>query len=118
MDEWIAASERISRFLNDRAAFVLVATPESLVVNQTRRLLQTLQGYRVHVQGMVVNRIVHNPDSPFLLSMQTTQGKYVTELLRIADGLPLARLPLSIEEIKGRKMLGEIGEKVLALFVR
>ena len=113
MDEWIAASERISRFLDSRAALVIVAVPESLVVSQANRLIALLRDYRVHLQGMVINRMVETTDSPFLASMKSTQDKYLPELVSMAEGLPIARLALSIREIKGTRALKEIGETVV-----
>lgn len=113
MGEWIAASERISRFLLQRASFVVVANPESLVVSQARRIFQTLRDYRVRVHGMVINRVVEQTDSPFLKTMQSAQDKHLPELLQMAEGLPVARIPLSLVEIKGMKALKEIGEVIV-----
>jgi arsenite-transporting ATPase len=113
MDEWIAVSERLSRFLLERASFIVVANPEALVVSQARRLFQTLKDYRVHLHGMVINRIVEQADSPFLQAMKSTQDKYLQELMRMAEGMRVARLPLSLTEIKGRKALKEIGETMV-----
>ncbi len=110
MDGWIAVSERLSRFLLQRASFVVVANPESLVVSQARRLLHTLREHQIDVHGMVINRVVEQADSPFLRTMRDNQEKYLPELLRLAEGMPVARLPLSLREIKGKKALEEIGE--------
>jgi arsenite-transporting ATPase len=109
MDEWIAASERISHFLLERASFIIVANPESLVVSHTRRLIATLRDYRVHLHGMVVNRVVERTDSSFLDGIRSVQERHVAELLGMAEHLAVARLPLSPREIKGISPLREIG---------
>lgn len=113
MDGWIAVSERLSRFLLQRASFVVVANPESLVVSQARRLVHALKEHQVGLRGMVINRIVERADSPSLQAMKDAQDKYLPELLRMAEGLRVARLPLSLAEIKGMKALGEIGRVVV-----
>jgi arsenite-transporting ATPase len=113
MDEWIAASERISHFLFARSSFIVVANPEALVVSHARRLLRTLRDYRVHLRGMVVNRLVEHRDSPFLDEVGSTQDRHLAELLALAADLPVARLPLSLREIRGVAALKAIGEGLL-----
>ena len=113
MDEWITISERISKFVHDKSAFVVVSTPEALVVNQVRRLIKTLSDYNVHIHGMIVNRVIENPDSESLKTMKRIQDGYLSELKCMAGGLPVAMLPLSLKEIKGKKALKETGEKLL-----
>lgn len=113
MDEWIAVSERISKFIQERATFIVVANPESLVVNQSRRLIRTLREYRVHLHGMIINRVIDETGAVNLRDMRSTQEKHIAELLLLAAGLPVAWLPLSLTEIKGRTALGEIGEALV-----
>ncbi len=113
MDGWIAVSDRLARFLHERTSFIIVANPESLVVSQARRLMHTLKEHRVELRGMVINRIVEHADSPSLKALQATQERYLPELMQMAEGLRVARLPLSLTEIKGMKALREIGEVVV-----
>lgn len=110
MDEWCQASEEISRFLHDRSAFLIVANPEALVVNQARRLMATLLDYNLTIHGFIINRIVAEADSPSLAALQDRQGAYIEELRRMAGGRPIATIPLSLTEIRGVKRLQEIGE--------
>lgn len=113
MDEWIVASGRISDFILRRACFVIVANPERLVVNQVPRLIETLLSYRLAVHGMVINRVVERPDSASLRELQRVQEHYKGQLVRLAGGLPVATVPLSMSEIKGKKVLQVIGAKVI-----
>lgn len=110
MDEWILASERISRYIHNNSAFVIVANPEALVVSQARRVIETIKGYHFTFHGMVINRVIENPDSASLRTLQNMQKIYMTALKKLADELPVAVLPFSLKEVKGKKALKEAGE--------
>jgi arsenite-transporting ATPase len=110
MDEWILVSERISRFIHDKATFIIVANPEALVVNHARRTIKTLTDYQVDIYGMIINRIIEHADSESTRAMQELQGKYAAELKAMAGSLPVAFLPLSHREIKGKQALRNVGE--------
>jgi arsenite-transporting ATPase len=113
MDEWITASERISRYIHMRSAFILIATPEALVVKQARRLVEILRGYGITLHGMIINRVIRNPDSQSLRTLQGLQETYLTDLIKLANGLPVAMLPFSLKELKGKKALEEAGEELI-----
>jgi len=112
MDEWIALSERIARFIQSRSKFVVVANPEALVVRHVERLMATLKEYDLSLQGLVINRVIENPDSPSLNAMHRAQQQYMTDLKRMAGSLPVALLPYSLQEIRGKKTLREAGEQL------
>ena len=112
MDEWIALSERIARFIQSRSKFVVVANPEALVVRHVERLMATLREYDLSLQGLVINRVMENPDSPSLDALFRAQQQYMTDLKRMAGSLPVATLPYSLKEIKGEKTLREAGEQL------
>ncbi len=109
MDEWILLSERIARFIHERATFIIVANPEALVVNHVRRIIKTLTDYQVDIYGMVINRIIEHADSASIKTIQELQGRYAAELKTMAGDLPVAFLPLSLWEIKGKKALRQTG---------
>ncbi len=113
MDEWITASERISVYIHMRSAFILVANPEALVVKQARRVVEILRGYRITLHGMIINRVIKNPDSRSLRTLQAMQETYLKDLMELANGLPVATLPFSLKEIKGEKALKEAGEGLI-----
>lgn len=113
MGEWVAASERISMFIHKRSTFIIVSNPEALVVNQVKRMMGTLKDYNMDIHGMVINRVIENPDSESLRELVCIQERYLSELKEMAAGLPVSVLPLSVKEIKGRKALKETGERLL-----
>lgn len=110
MDEWIIASERISAFIHGKATFVIVANPEALVVHHVRRLLKALGDYQIDIHGMVINRVVELSGSASLLPFRKMQEKHIEDLTRLGEGLSIARVPLSVETIRGFKPLKETGE--------
>ena len=109
MDEWVKLSERIARFIHDKTSFIIVANPEALVVNHVRRIVKSIKDYQVDLSGLVINRIIEHADSPSIRAMQELQGKYAAELKTMAGSLPVAFLPLSLWEIKGKTALRETG---------
>ena len=109
MDEWVKLSERISRFIHDKTTFIIVANPEALVVNHARRIIKSIKDYQVDLYGVIINRIIEHADSSSIRTMQELQGKYAAELKRMAGRLPVALLPLSLWEIRGKKALRETG---------
>ncbi len=110
MDEWIVLSESLAQFLHDKTAFVIVANPEALVVRHTGRLIKTLKDYALTVHGMVVNCVIEEADSDTLRAMRQNQEQYLFELKKLAGALPVAFLPRSPVDIKGRKALQNTGE--------
>jgi arsenite/tail-anchored protein-transporting ATPase len=114
MDEWVLVSEKIARFIHARSSFLVVANPESLVVDQARRLINTLVEYKLHIRGLVINKMIEEADSQLLAEMKTRQAKYVEELRSIAGSRRVAMLPVSFREIGGVAGLQAIGEKLVA----
>ncbi len=113
MDEWIKASERISLYIRNRAGFVIVANPEALVVRQAKRVVETLRGYDITLRGMIINRVMSDAGSGSFREVQERQQAYLSELTTLAGGVPVALLPFSLREIKGKKALREAGEGLL-----
>jgi arsenite-transporting ATPase len=114
MDEWGRASDAISQFIHGRSAFIIVANPEALVVNQTRRIFAALADYKLPVNGLIINRVIEQSDSASLDKIRVMQKQYLEELGTLAGGRPVATLPLSLTEIRGTKRLQEIGKKLTA----
>ncbi len=49
--------------------------------------------------------------TPFVQSRRATQEKYLAEI-RERFGLPLVQIPLLPQEVKGLRMLAELGEQI------
>jgi arsenite/tail-anchored protein-transporting ATPase len=114
MDDWVRASDQISRFIHDASMFLIVTNPEALVLNQTRRIFAALTDYRLPIHGMVINCVIENPDSPSLAAMREQQEKYIRELKSLADGRRVVLLPRSLTELRGIRPIQEIGGRLAA----
>lgn len=113
MDKWILASEIITKYIKANAAFILVATPEFLVVRQVDRIIKNLLDYQIGIDGIIINRVIKQADSVTLQTLSDVQQSHIKELAEMAKGLPVAAIPLSLKEIRGIKALSEVG-KIIA----
>jgi anion-transporting ArsA/GET3 family ATPase len=113
MEEWVARSESVSSFLRENTLFFIVTNPEALVVSQAGRILDSLREAGFDLRGMIINRIAVDDGSGFLERMHRRQRPYVDRLMSLAEGLPVARVPLTLEEIRGLAPLWALGEKIL-----
>ncbi len=113
MDEWVSVSEKIARFMHDQSAFLVVANPEFLVVNQARRVIKTLTDYCLPIHGLIINKVIEETDSVSLAAMRAQQARYIEELRKMGGEKPVVALPLSLTEVKGVEGLRVIGEKLV-----
>jgi arsenite-transporting ATPase len=114
MDEWIRLSERISRFVRDKTAFVIVARPEALVVRHVERLAGTLREYSVLIRGMIINGVFGGTHTGTLRSLQAAQAEHIVVLEKLVEGLPVTQLALAHPEIRGLEALRRAGETLCA----
>lgn len=110
MDEWIQLSEKISRFVQDRTTFIIVANPEGLVVRHVERLLRTLKDYSIAIRGMVINCVTRGHGPEYADAVLSTETRYVRELTDLAGGMPVAMLPTVMPELRGIEALRETGK--------
>lgn len=86
----------------DRTAVRIVALPEKMVVEETKRnyLYLNLFGYRV--DGLVVNRVLP-PEATqgFFTEWADVQARCMGELAQVFDGVPCARVPWHETDICG-----------------
>ncbi|WP_438388566.1 ArsA family ATPase [Actinopolyspora saharensis] len=123
---WDAAADALGRLaerlgalagsLTDpRTSVRLVTTPESLVAAETRRTLTALSLHQIHVDGLLVNRMVPDPGSArgqaaaWMRTRRKEQLEVVDELRGL--GLPLRTVEYRADEPAGPRMLRELGER-------
>lgn len=113
MEDWVQRSAQLAGFLLERTRFFIVANPESLVVHQTERTLLALREAGFEVGGLVLNRVVEGDGSEVLAGMHARQEPYVRRLVELAGGMPVARVPLKGEELRGVAPLQGLGKILL-----
>ncbi len=121
IDSWRELSGEITGFFRNpsNAEFILVTIPEALGVYQARRLVTDFSQFGLDIQNLVVNHVIVDPDSDFLLRRQAMQRPYLDLLSReYGDQMTLTQIPLFAEEIKGvarlRGLVGLLFDEVSA----
>jgi arsenite-transporting ATPase len=114
------AKERFGKVIEmmsdpEQSTFAFVMYPESTPILEAWRAAQELGTVGVH-PGLVVANMVIPPEqttTPFVQSRRVMQEKYLKEIMQRFD-VPLVQIPLLPQEIKGLKMLTELGEQIYA----
>jgi arsenite/tail-anchored protein-transporting ATPase len=112
------AKERFGRVIEmmsdpEQSTFAFVMYPESIPILEAWRAAQELGTVGVHA-GLVVANMVIPPEqstTPFVQSRRVMQEKYLKEIAQRFD-VPMVQVPLLPREIKGLKMLTELGEQI------
>jgi arsenite-transporting ATPase len=111
--------ERISRLralLTDRArtSFVLVMTPERLVIEETARAVELLGEAAVHVGGVIVNRVLpEGLEGEFYRSRKAQERAYLDEIDRRFARLPRVRVLQLAKDVHGLSSLSEVARHLL-----
>ena len=112
------AKERFGKVIEmmsdpEQSTFAFVMYPESTPILEAWRAAQELGTVGVH-PGLVVANMVIPPEqttTPFVQSRRIMQEKYLGEIGK-RFGVPLVQIPLLPREVKGLKMLTELGEQI------
>ena len=92
----------------------IVAIPEKMVVEETKRSYMYLNLYNFNVDGLYINRILPAEiDNPFFSGWLTLQRQYITLLQDCFGALPIYEIPWYDEELKGEGAIRRIVEDVL-----
>lgn len=113
MEEWVQRSDELSRFLKEKTLFFIVANPEALVVSQAERILTFLMESGFDLGGLIINRIAGMDGFGFPEGMVQRHKEYTRELVRLSGGMPVAKVPMNMEEIRGIGPLKDLGEGLL-----
>ena len=97
-----------------QSTFAFVMYPEATPILEAWRAAQELGTVGVHA-GMVVANFVIPPNqvTPFVQSRRAMQEKYLKDIEQ-RFRVPLVQIPLLPQEVKGLKMLAELGEQIYA----
>ncbi len=108
----------LQELLKDRniTSVRIVAIPEKMVVEETKRNYMYLNLYNFNVDGLYINRILPQEiDNPFFNQWIAIQKEYVTQLKDCFGMLPIYEIPWYEQELKGeaavRRIVGDVLEK-------
>lgn len=112
------AKERFGKVIEmmsdpEQSTFAFVMYPEATPILEAWRAARELGTVGVH-PGLVVANMVIPPEqttTPFVQSRRIMQEKYLNEIVQRFN-VPLVQIPLLPREIKGLKMLTELGEQI------
>lgn len=95
---------RLQELLKDKevTSIRLVAMPEKMVVEETKRNYMYMNLYNFHVDGVYVNRILPKDiDNKFFDEWLDIQNRYIEELEMIFTNVPMYRVPWFDSELSG-----------------
>ena len=100
----------------EQSTFAFVMYPESTPILEAWRAAQELGTVGVH-PGLVVANMVIPPEqttTPYVQSRRAMQEKYLKEITE-RFSVPMVQIPLLPIEIKGLKMLTELGDQIYGM---
>jgi len=90
----------------------IVANPERMVVQESKRAYSYLQLYGYNVDAVIVNRILPNVESEFFAQYISKQEEYLAEIEESFYPLPIFKVPHQGKEVFGIDLLKEIGSAI------
>lgn len=94
----------------DRTAFVAVAIPETLAVQETRRLLSGVSGAGMCCEHLVVNMVLPRCCCAFCETRSSEQARSIEALADLDPALEVTHVPAFPGEIHGLEGLRRLGE--------
>jgi len=100
----------------EQSAFAFVMYPEATPILEAWRASRELGAVGVHPGLVVANMVIpaEQITTPYAQSRRAMQEKYLQEIGKRFN-VPLVQIPLLPNEIKGLKMLKELGEQVYGM---
>lgn len=107
---------QLQELLKDRAltSIRLVAMPEKMVVEETKRNYMYMNLYNFQVDGIYINRILPKDiDNPFFNEWIDIQSQYIEELEAVFSDMPIYRIPWFDSDLNGLSGIDKIEQNVL-----
>lgn len=108
---------QLQQLLKDRAttSIRLVAMPEKMVVEETKRSYMYMNLYDYQVDGLYINRILPaDMDNPFFSEWLGIQQRYLDELEAVFSGMPIHRIPWFDSDLNGLAGIDRLVDATLA----
>lgn len=97
----------------EQSTFAFVMYPEATPIIEAYRAATELSTVGIHPGLVVANMVIpsHQANTGFTLARRVMQEKYLNEISERFH-LPVAQIPLLPQEIRGLKMLAELGDEI------
>ena len=96
-----------------RGLFIPVLIPESMAIEETQELLQSLTALHVEVDALVVNRVPADRDCRLCKARSAGASAQLDVIRRTFAGHELIEVPLFATEVKGRRKLKHVSKALL-----
>jgi len=115
-------SEVNTQFKDERlTTFVCVCIPEFLSLYETERMIQELASYHIDTHCIVVNQLLFpkaGSDCEQCTARRRMQKKYLDQIEELyADEFNVVKMPLLVEEVRGKDRLEKFSEMLVKPFV-
>lgn len=89
----------------EMAAITVVTIPEKAAVEESRRLIETVEAHGVHVASIVINHVIKECDCQFCQRKMASQTTYIRDLQDRYKDKSIAILPDYGAEVKGEALV-------------
>jgi len=107
--------EKVQKIFGDKkmCSIRLVANPERMVINESKRAYTYLNLYGYNVDAMIINRIIPDDGETKLFEKYfSSQEKYIAEISDAFSDLPIFKIPHMGQEVFGLDSLNKIGQLI------